>query len=112
MKWYQAVTEGPRPSIKVAQNGFVVVDSRRLCSNRIDTFVFLDQCDQIFYHLVHGDQNWLYVVDVAPCATQVFDNANILTPINETNIILTKHEGRDYEDDMVALEEDYNDLSS
>ena len=69
VKLYQAVIRGPRPSIKLAQNGFVVVNSRRLWSNCTDTFVFLDQCDQVFYHPVHGDQNWLYVIDVAPCAT-------------------------------------------
>ena len=33
VKWYQAVTRGPRPSIKVAQNGFVVVDSSHLSTN-------------------------------------------------------------------------------
>ena len=55
-----------------------------------------DQCDQVFYHPVHGDQNWLYVVDVAPrAATQVFDNANILTPMDETNLRLREHEGQD-----------------
>ena len=86
MKWYQAVTGGPRPSIKMAQNGFGVVELRNLRSNCTDTFVFLDQCNQIFYHPIHGDQNWLYVIDVAPCSTRDFDNANILTPINETNI--------------------------
>ena len=30
VKWYQVVTRGPRPSIKVAQNGLVVVESRCL----------------------------------------------------------------------------------
>ena len=47
---YQSVTGGQRPSIKVAQNGFVVVDSRRLWLDRRDTFVFFYQCDQVFYH--------------------------------------------------------------
>ena len=50
VKWYAAVTEGPRPSIKVAQNGFVVVDSTRLWTNQSDTFVFPDQCDQVCIH--------------------------------------------------------------
>ena len=76
----------------MAQNSFVVIDSRRLSSNCTDTFVFLDQCGQAFFHPVHGDQNWLYDVDVAPCATQVFDNANILPPTDEKNISLTEHE--------------------
>ena len=112
VKWYQAVIGGSRPSIKVAQNGFVVVDSRRLWSNCTDTFVLPDQCDQVCYHPVHGDLNWLYVVDVAPRATQVFDNENTLTPMNERDISISKHEGQDYEEDMVASEEHYNDLSS
>ena len=73
-----------RPSIKVAQNGFVVVDSRRLWLNPTNNFVFLDQCDQEFYHPVHGDENWLYVIDVAPHATPIFENANTLTTMDET----------------------------
>lgn len=47
VKWYEVVKGGHRPSIKVAQNGFVVVDSKRLWTNRTDTFVFPDQCDQV-----------------------------------------------------------------
>ena len=45
--WYKVVKGGHRPSMKVAQNGFVVVDSKRLWTNRSDTFVFPDQCDQV-----------------------------------------------------------------
>ena len=57
VKWYQVVIGRPRPSIKVAQNGFVVVESRRLWLNPTDTFVFPGQCDQVFYHPMHGDEN-------------------------------------------------------
>ena len=63
----------------MTQSGFVVVESRCLWLNPIDTFVFPYQCDRVFYHLVHGDENWLYVIDVAPCSTPIFDNANTLT---------------------------------
>ena len=68
----------------MAQNGFVVVDSRHLWLNLTNTFVFLDQCDQVFYHPMHGDENWLYVIDVAPHATPIFENANMLTAMDET----------------------------
>ena len=50
MAWYKVVKGGPRTSIKVAKNGFVVVDSERLCTNRSDTFAFPDQCDQVHVH--------------------------------------------------------------
>ena len=49
VKWYQFVKGGQRPPIKVAQNGFVVGDSTHIWSNRSDTFVFPDQCDQVTY---------------------------------------------------------------
>ena len=45
--WYEVVKGGHRPSIKVAHNGFVVVDTKQLWTNRSDTFVFPDQCDQV-----------------------------------------------------------------
>ena len=86
-------TGGQRPSIKVAQNGFVVVDSRRLWLDCKDTFVFSDQCDQVFYHPVHGDINWLYVIDVTPRTTRVFDHANALTSMDETDRSTIDHEG-------------------
>ena len=45
--WYKVAKGGHRPSMKVAQNGFVVVDSKRLWTNRSDTFVFPNQCNQV-----------------------------------------------------------------
>ena len=88
------------------------MESRRLWLDRRDTFVFPDQCDQVFYHPVHGDLNWLYVIDVTPRTTRFFDHANALTLMDETDRSTRDHEGRDFEEDTVASEEDYNDLSS
>ena len=96
VKWYQVVIGRPRPSIKVAQNGFVVVDSRCLWLNPMNTFVFPNQCDQVFYHPVHGDENWLYVIDVAPHATPIFDNASMLIAMDEIERSMTDYEGQDY----------------
>ena len=80
--------------------------------NPIDTFVFPYQCDKVFYNPVHEDENWLYVIDVAPCATPIFDHANTLTVINKIERSMREYEGQDYEEDMVVSKEDYNDLSS
>ena len=95
----------------MAQNGFFVVNSRHLWLNQRVTFIFPDQCDQVFFHPVHGDLNWLYVIDVTPCTTRVFDHANDFTSMDETDRSTRDHEGRDFEEDIVASEEDYNDLS-
>ena len=88
VKWYESVREGQRPSIKEAQNGFVVVDARRLWTNHEDTFVFPEQCDQVFYYPMHGDGNWMYVIDVAPRAARVVEPTNNLEPMNEVDRIL------------------------
>ncbi|MCO5556418.1 hypothetical protein L7F22_009967 [Adiantum nelumboides] len=104
VKWYAAVTGGQRPSIKVAQNGFVVVDSTRLWTNQDDTFVFPNQCDQVFYYPMHGDTNWKYVIDVAPRATRVLQSTQELSTIDDVNRILddndddTSEEGGSFSD--------------
>ncbi|MCO5572529.1 hypothetical protein L7F22_026284 [Adiantum nelumboides] len=95
---------GQRPSIKVAQNGFVVVDSTRLWTNQDDTFVFPNQCDQVFYYPMHGDTNWKYVIDVAPRATRVLQSTQELSTIDDVNRILddndddTSEEGGSFSD--------------
>ena len=43
-----------------------------------------------------GDENWLYVIDVAPCATSIFDNSNTLTTTDETEISMNEYKGQDY----------------
>ncbi|MCO5580258.1 hypothetical protein L7F22_034124 [Adiantum nelumboides] len=99
-----SVTGGQRPSIKVAQNGFVVVDSTRLWTNQDDTFVFPNQCDQVFYYPMHGDTNWKYVIDVAPRATRVLQSTQELSTIDDVNRILndndddTSEEGGSFSD--------------
>ncbi|MCO5584218.1 hypothetical protein L7F22_038142 [Adiantum nelumboides] len=101
---WEAVTGGQRPSIKVAQNGFVVVDSTRLWTNQDDTFVFPNQCDQVFYYPMHGDTNWKYVIDVAPRATRVLQSTQELSTIDDVNRILddndddTSEEGGSFSD--------------
>ena len=45
--WCKVVKGGRRPSMNVAQNGFVVVDNKQLWTNHSDTFVFPNQCDQV-----------------------------------------------------------------
>ncbi|MCO5560358.1 hypothetical protein L7F22_013972 [Adiantum nelumboides] len=101
---WRAVTGGQRPSIKVAQNGFVVVDSTRLWTNQDDTFVFPNQCDQVFYYPMHGDTNWKYVIDVAPRATRVLQSTQELSTIDDVNRILddndddTSEEGGSFSD--------------
>ena len=44
----------------------------------------------------------MYVIDVTPHATPVFDHANTLTAMDETERIMTEYEGLNYEEDMVA----------
>ena len=90
---------------------FCCGDSRCLWLDHRDNFVFLNQCDQVFYRSVHGYLDWLYVIDVTPRTTRVFDHANALTSMNETDRSLRDHEGQDIEEDTTASEEDYNDLS-
>ncbi|MCO5577427.1 hypothetical protein L7F22_031259 [Adiantum nelumboides] len=92
------VTGGQRPSIKVAQNGFVVVDSTRLWKNQDDTFVFPNQCDQVFYYPMHGDTNWKYVIDVAPHATRVLQSTQELSTIDDVNRILDDNDDDTFEE--------------
>ena len=61
---------------------------------------------------MHGDENWLYVIDVAPCATPIFENANMQIAMDQTKRSMIEYKDQDYKEDMVVLEEDYNDLSS
>ncbi|MCO5603700.1 hypothetical protein L7F22_057851 [Adiantum nelumboides] len=97
VKWYATVTGGQRPSIKVAQNGFVVVDSIRLWTNQDDTFVFPNQRDQVFYYPMHGDTNWKYVIDVAPRATRVLQSTQELSTIDDVNRILDDNDDDTFE---------------
>ena len=60
---------------------FVVKLHRYLC--------LFDQCDQVFSYPMRGDLNWLYVADVAHRDIQVFDHANTLIAMDETNRIMT-----------------------
>ncbi|MCO5574075.1 hypothetical protein L7F22_027852 [Adiantum nelumboides] len=43
---------------------------------------------RVFYYPMHGDTNWKYVIDVAPCATRVLQSTQELSTIDDVNRIL------------------------
>ena len=43
---------------------------------------------QVFYYPMHGQSNWMYVIDVAPRTHQVLQDMDDLTSIDEINRIL------------------------
>lgn len=50
VQWFKAVTQGRNPTIQRDASGFVSINSARLWTNRTDTFVLAETCEQVKYH--------------------------------------------------------------
>lgn len=47
VQWFKAVTQGRNPTIQRDASGFVAINSTRLWTNRTDTFVLAETCEQV-----------------------------------------------------------------
>ena len=43
---------------------------------------------QVFHHPMHGNTNWMYVIDVVPHATRLLQDINKLSLIDNTNKVI------------------------
>ena len=45
--WFKAVTQGRNPTIQRDASGFVAIDSTKLWTDKNDTFVLANSCEQV-----------------------------------------------------------------
>ena len=73
---------------------------------------------QVFYYPMHGQSNWMYVIDVAPQTHRVLQDMDDLTPIDEINRILhdvdkiCEEEGSSTEEEIIYYNSTSTDGSS
>ena len=57
VQWFKVVTQGWNPIVQRDVFDFVAIDSTKLWTNRSDTFVLVESCEQVYKYSISSNIN-------------------------------------------------------